>query len=209
MKYNIIFLLIFIILNGCINIKSDYPDIKYYQLSQPEQAKLDIYKTDGLLLIRDINIESGAYGSQIIANWDKKRVQKYFYHRWIDDIDLLIRDFFVLRINNSGLFKNGVEKTIRSVIPDYMLDISILDFYIESQSDNNNISFVNIELSIKLVRVGTGLSENEFILNKTYKNRIIRPDNNVENIASAVSKSLAMICDNLIVDISNSIINKK
>ncbi len=210
MKIKVIFFILIILgTNSCINPKNEYPEIKYYNLSQVNTNKLDLYNINGSLLIRDIAVSSTLFGSQIMVNWDGKKIQRYFYHRWAEDFDLIAYDFFLLRISNSNLFKKGVVKNISSLLPDYLLDINILNLYVESRSNSDEINFVNAEVSVTLSKRGVTLKDNELIFTKIYNNRIVRNNNQVDNVAEFVSLTLSKITDNIIVDISNTVINQK
>lgn len=206
LKY-IFFILIILLLNSCINLKDEYPDIKYYNLSQIKGKEIDIYKADALLYVRNVDISSAAYGSQIMVNWDGKRLQRYFYHRWAEDFDLIASDFISQRFQNAGVFKQGVSKTIGSALPDFILDVIINEVNIESRSNSDEINSVNLELTTSLLKRNSGEKDNEVIFNKTYKIRTVRPNNRIENVAENVSIALGKVTDEMIVDVSNSVIN--
>ncbi|HRP01561.1 MAG TPA: ABC-type transport auxiliary lipoprotein family protein [Candidatus Kapabacteria bacterium] len=208
MKLTLIFFIISIFsLNSCINLKNEYPDIKYYSLSQIKDKSLDIYKVDASLYVRNISTNSIIYGSQLIINWDDASIQKYFYHRWAEDFDLIANDFITQRIQESGLFKQGVTKVIGSILPDYILDISIDDLDIDSKSNSDEINSVTLQITISLIKRNFEGKDNIFLFNKTYQNRAIRKNNKVENVAENTSLVLSKIVDDMIVDISNTIIN--
>jgi len=206
LKY-IFFILIILLLNSCINLKDEYPDIKYYNLAQVKEKDIDVYKSDAILYVRNVDISSAVYGSQIMVNWDGKRLQRYFYHRWAEDFDLIANDFIAQRFQNSGVFQLGVSKTIGSALPDFILDVFINDLYIESRSNSDEISSVNLEISVSLLKRNSADKDNDVLFNKTYKNRTIRPDNRIENVAENVSISLSKLTDQIIVDVSNAVIN--
>ncbi len=206
LKY-IFFILIILLLNSCINLKDEYPDIKYYNLAQIKEKDIDIYKSDALLYVRNVDIGSAVYGSQIMVNWDGKRLQKYFYHRWAEDFDLIANDFITQRFQNSGVFQLGVSKTIGSALPDFILDVFINDLYIESRRNSDEISSVNLEITVSLLKRNSADKDNDVLFNKTYKNRTVRPDNRIENVAETVSIGFSKLTDQIIVDVSNAVIN--
>lgn len=206
LKY-IFFILCILLFNSCINLKNEYPEIKYYNLSQVNDKPLDVYKYDAILLVRNVDISAAIYGSQILVNWDSKSYQKYFYHRWADDFDLLTSDFITQRFQNSGVFKSGVTKTIGSALPDYILDVIINDLFIESKSNSDEINSVNLEITVSLLKRNSDDKDNKVLFNKQYKNRTIRQNNRIENVAQNVSIAISKITDEIINDVSNSIIN--
>ena len=88
------FFILLLICCSCINLKSTYPEIQYYRLSQEPLTLKNLGKINATLMIRDF-VSSGELDTEhLIALWDNTRLQKYYYHRWLTDVSALMTDFF-------------------------------------------------------------------------------------------------------------------
>jgi ABC-type uncharacterized transport system auxiliary subunit len=197
--------LIFLI-SGCIHLKDEYPKINYYTLIQEPTSLSNMAPKNVSLVVRDLNLNETYAGVQLLAHWEKSRIQKYFYHRWINDFSQIATDFLITRFDRMNVFQGGVSNSTSAQIPDYILEGNIIDLY--AQNNENIIAgncFVNMEVSVTFFRRNLSGSPIEQLFTKNYSQKTQRRNNDAESIPDAFSKSYSMICDQIIVDVNNAV----
>jgi ABC-type uncharacterized transport system auxiliary subunit len=207
MKIKIIFLIgIISLISGCINLKDEYPKINYYTLKHEPTSLSNMALKNVSLVVRDLNLNEAYSGVQLLANWEKNRVQKYFYHRWINDFSQIATDFLITRLTRMNIFKGGVSNSTTSIIPDYILEGKITELSAQnSEVDVKGNCFVNMEVSVTFFRRNQKGVPIEQIFSKIYSVKSQRMNNDAETIPEAFSKSYSMICDQIIVDVNNAV----
>ncbi len=199
--------LLLAMLSSCINLKDEYPDITYYSLNDIQSNISEIKQVDGALLIRNFSISSEFDTKHLLANWDSKRVQKYYYHRWISDISDMTTDYIFNRISKLKVFSNGAISSTSMIIPDYILEGQIINLAVNNtdllESGNNN---AEIEIKINLIIRNKEIPGETTIFTQVYKEEVLRQNNLVTSIAPAVSRGISLISDKIAVDIKNAIV---
>jgi ABC-type uncharacterized transport system auxiliary subunit len=208
MKTTCILFLIFLV-SGCISIKSEYPAIEYYRLSQEPPSVKNLGKIPDIILLRDISVSEENDQTSLVAIWDSTNIQKYFYHRWISDPSGLLTDFFITRFDNSAGFSSGIVKTGTSVVPDYVLEGRLLELNAYSSKKSNGKNYVSVSMQFDLQsKIPLSLEKN-VIFNQTYNMKIPRTDNSAASVAPAVSKAVSQIADKLMLDVQMSIAKRE
>lgn len=207
MKIKIIFWIgIILLISGCIHLKDEYPKINYYTLKHEPTSLSNMAQKNVSLIIRDLSLNESYSGVQLLANLEKNKVQKYFYHRWINDFSQIATDFLITRFDRMNIFKGGVSNSTSSIIPNYILEGKITELYAQnSEIDVKENCFVNMEVSVTFFRRNQKGDPIEQIFSKIYSHKTQRPNNNAESIPEAFSKSYSMICDQIIVDVNNAV----
>ncbi|TAL67361.1 MAG: hypothetical protein EPN82_15440 [Bacteroidetes bacterium] len=193
---------------GCISLKSEYPDISFYRLTQgPSKFRVGI-SNEGTLQIRNFSSSDQLGTEHIMAIWDEQKIQNYYYHRWISAPAELVTDFIIERINNSKLFKGGVIKPNSLLIPDYILEGHLLDMIAHNTHDNElDTNYVVISYQISLIKKEPLRAEKNVLLNKLYSISIPRENNQVATIAPAFSRGMSDLSDIMLNDINEAIKN--
>lgn len=194
-----------IAISGCISIKSEYPDITYYQLKQEASLIESKVSIEGILQIRDFAVSAEYDTEQILASWGNNRVQKYYYHRWITGISELFTDFLVTRYSRSKAFSGAVVKSNAAAVPDYFLEGQIIELQaVNSESDEPGANFCTITVKVNLIKRDKNKSERRIILSNTYTERTDRRNNTAATIPVAFSKCFSNIADMILVDIQKA-----
>jgi ABC-type uncharacterized transport system auxiliary subunit len=193
-------------LSGCINIKSEYPQIDYYRLNQEPTTFKNTATIEGILQIRNFVVNEQFESNYLLVMKDDNSIQKYYYHRWITDISSMITDFVITRFNNMKSFSGGVIRASGMLTPDYILEGQVLDFSARNTENNDKQPpYVTASIQVSLVRRIPFQTEIHLILNKVYSVKINRENNNVRSIPPAYSKSISQISDMLINDVQEVI----
>lgn len=193
-----------IIITSCVNIRSDYPEITYYELEIPsvETSKVKVQNT---LMVRDFKAPFLSSPRIFMVEKSTGDYEKLFYYRWANNFDILFNGALLNYLSKSEAFNGGVVTSYSSLIPAYTLEGEILNLRIYNDEEKNK-SFV--ELSIKVNLLGYTPNETvEFQLFYTnlYTKRIPRETNKPENIAPAVNKAVNEICSEMLTDILDAI----
>jgi ABC-type uncharacterized transport system auxiliary subunit len=206
MKNYIYFFAVFMTLQSCITIKDNYPDIKFYSLTHEPASVLTYPKQDLSLLFLSLRISPEIDSRHLIGYTDGK-LQRYFYHRWINDLNDLSSDYLINKISESSLFGKGVIKSSSIIIPDLILEGEILDAKASSNDNNKPESnYVEVKIRFSFIRRSAAGSERKIIFNKDYNEKALRSNYEVNTIAPAISKALTQISNKLIDDINQNLI---
>lgn len=196
----IIIAAISIVTSGCINIKSDYPDISYYTITPDKDSLISDYMIDGSVLVRAFDI-SNSYDTDYITVMAEKKVKKFFYHRWADNFDKLATDYIIQAFIEKNLFSKGVYSTSTYVVPDYILEayiIQVKNVYDEENDDN----YSEVKIKFNMLRRLNKTSEPINIFNKEFSSKVHFEDDKVKYIAPAINKAMKNITNKLFETIS-------
>jgi|YNPMSStandDraft_2_1061718.scaffolds.fasta_scaffold20698_2 ABC-type uncharacterized transport system auxiliary subunit len=207
-KVNILYFLLLLLLFSCINLKSPYPDIRYYKLAN---EALMLQKLDTLpvaVQLRNITVNDEYNTDHIIATkLPSREVKVYYYHRWISKLDDLITGFLLNRINSYGIFSGGLIPASSINDPDYILEGRLINFQAKNSEKSNqpDANWVEITLNCSFYKRSSEMSGLTLLFNKNYTQKVNRINSNVETIPQATSRAMALISDMILVDIINYI----
>jgi ABC-type uncharacterized transport system auxiliary subunit len=201
-KEPFVFIMMLLIVNGCISLKSEYPAINYYQLTQRDLTTKEIEdKLDGVLLIRDFQSNRQYSGDQLFVVSNDNELEYYYYHRWAGNITEMITDFTFTRLLQYNFFNGGVIRSSTILSPDYYLEGNIIEMAVYNRKSEGDSSLVSMTINFILSRRISQYSAQLVALNKLYSSRVSLPSNNVRDFAGAYSMALSRLCDSLFKDI--------
>lgn len=208
MKKALVLIGLIFMFGACINLKSPYPDIKYYSLGT-EPLSLDRIDTlETSVQLRNLTINDEYDTDFLLATKDQgKEILRYFYHRWTANFADLATGALISRANSYGVFMGGLTNSAIST-PNFILEgrvLSVISNNSEKLAPDANWTELTINISLfKREDFSPGL---EKVFNKTYSQRIYRKDNLIQSIPPAMSKAVAIVSDMIIVDVHNEIKN--
>ncbi len=202
------YLLLVLVFTACINLKSPYPDIKYYRLSNEPLMLVNLDTFPVSVQLRNITINDEFNTDHIIAtDAQTRKVQVYYYNRWISKFDDLATGFLLSRISSYGVFAGGFHPASGINDPDYILEGRITNFIaINSEKKNApDANSVEITINCSFYRRSNEFSGLNLLFNKSYTQRVNRINYFVETIPLATSRAMALISDMILVDMINHI----
>ncbi|MFP4527404.1 MAG: ABC-type transport auxiliary lipoprotein family protein [Candidatus Kapaibacterium sp.] len=206
MKKTSIFILLLVITTGCINVRTEYPAISYYELQKQPISLEKIDTVPGALQIRQFDVVSEFDTDAILARLGPTEVERYNYHRWITDLSSMVTDYILSRYSRAGAFTNGIIGATSMIVPDYILEGQVLEMIaVNSESEERGANRVVFILKANLIKRRSMEVERDILLSETYNIEIPRRNNAVATIAPAFSKAIAQASDRLLVDIQNAI----
>jgi ABC-type uncharacterized transport system auxiliary subunit len=197
--------LIVAMLSGCLNLKKEYPEIKYYGLTQDKMLIDSLPSRDVALLLRNVELPEAYSVRSIIANVDNRTIQRYFYFRWINDFSYLATDFLESRLIGYKLFGKGVVRNSSISLPDYFLESRIIEMDIRNSILNPDSNFVSMSVNFNFFKRTETKEGNKLLFSKTFDHMVKRPNNYAESIPPAVSKALSVISDFAVAEIAKNI----
>lgn len=207
MKKNL-YLVIILFLASCINLKSPYPDIKYYRLTTEPLMLQNLDTLPVSVQMRNFTINDEFNTDHIIAtNLQTRQVQVYYYHRWISKFDDLITGYVLSRVNSYGVFAGGFLSSSSINDPDYILEGRITNFQANNSDKKNapDANWVEVSINCSFYKRSKDIAGLALLFNKNYTQRINRINNYVETIPQATSRAVALISDMILVDMINYI----
>ncbi len=207
-KLVLLFLFISII-PSCINLKDEYPEFHFYRLTQfpGSSSEMNLGTTKGSLQVRDFTASEEIDDESLTAIYDKIKVKKYFYHRWISNLSDMFTEFIINRYSKVNVFEGGVIRPGSLIIPNYILEGQILDMGFFVNEDSNDGNYAEISIRITLLKRDEMNTNNSVILNKIYTVRHPVDSDDVELIPIAYSRALSQITDQMLIEIINTIID--
>jgi ABC-type uncharacterized transport system auxiliary subunit len=197
-------------LQSCINIKSEYPPIEYYQLPEYPSILSKDMKLPASLQIRDCSSAEGIDSDHLFAIWDNGGIKRYFYHRWISDAPTLVNDFFKRRYSELNVFTNGIVNSSSLANPDYVLELRLLQMDCHSSNKHEeDSSFVEVSMSATLSEISASASEKQIVLSQNFKTKVKRPDSEVKSIAPAFGKAFSELSDMVFAEFYTIVSNSK
>ena len=195
------------ILSSCVSLKEEYPDIRYYELSQePLALDIGIGKIDGALAIRDFTSTDEVDTDRflVLKSGSKNEIKPYYYYRWISSVPELLTDFFLVRYNLYGAFSKGAVKMGSVTEPDYVLEGDVLDMKAINREEEDSCS-VTIVARLTLAKREVGSPRRKIIFNKVYKMERFRKGPEATTIAPAFSSVISEIADKALLEIYGEI----
>lgn len=198
-----IVVLALVAISSCVNIdiKSDYPEIKYYNLSQENSILKNIDTINAALLVRFFTSEDMLESTRLHGKWEDGRIQLYYYHRWISESPALITDFVIERFNKYNIFSKGTFNSSSMVLGDYVLEGNILEMMAYNNKDEKlGSNYIALSIQITLIKRPPFSVEKNVVFSKVYSAKEPRPDNKPSSIPNAMSIGISKICDYMVND---------
>jgi ABC-type uncharacterized transport system auxiliary subunit len=204
----LIFALATLFVASCISVRTDYPEIKYYQIKQEAPTSSNRATVSGVLQVRGFTGAEAVSTDEILVTNSNHQIQKLYYHRWAAECPQMLTDYFVLRLNNLKAFSGGTINSSTMLVPDFILEGELLDMNAIGSSEDKNgnaENSVNITLRISLIKRSPGKIEKELVFNKTYNKKTKRTDNSAPSIAPAFAVACAGMFDDIMTDIQREV----
>lgn len=204
-RYNRIILLIFTIFPAifisCINLRVDYPEIKYYGL-EPIETPPSRFKFDGILQVRTFTGSNILATRRFLVEKSNQEIEQYYYHRWNDDFTELFTWLCLNRLNTSKIFTGGVVPQNTVQIPKYILEGEILELKIYNGSEKlKDSSYAAITVKANLLGYTPDSTNFISLYTNIYKSKIFRENEKAVTIAPAVKKAANEIITKMSEDI--------
>lgn len=209
MKHKI-YIFALLLLTSCINLRVNYPDINFYDLSLPTEDNITIINVKNNIQIRDFTINRKYVGNRIYHT-DGNIVKPYYYHRWLSDFNDLATDYIRTVFIKSQAFSEGVIENDAITQPDYILQGKIIDYQVVNNDNDTEDDIENyIILSINIIIYQTAtITNNAANLKEIYTNnysvKIERESNKAITIAPAFTKGMNQITVKLLYDVLSRI----
>lgn len=200
---SLIFLII--VTNSCINLKSDYPDIQFYNISPDFDSIKSDFQIPGSIFIRQFSSGNAYDTDYFIASTGENKIKKYFYHRWTDNFNNLATDYFIQTFTRKKIFSDGVYESTSYIIPDFVLEGHIIEILAHNDLDNNENNYASISINLSFINRGNKLNEPVKLFNKEFSAKVKRPNKKVSTIAPAFDSCMTIITNKLIKEISHSL----
>ena len=199
-------------LTSCISLKSEYPEISYYNLQPIEPAQPVERPLDGVLLVRQFLSHAEYSGENILVSKDHNEVERLYYHRWVDEPATLVSDMLVQRCLEADLFRGGVVQGASQVLPDYFVEGRVMELMagegrppqLEAVGDRVR-GWATVRVHFSLVRIDAERSSREVVLQRIYEYTAPRPNTNIASIAPAVSMAAGNVVDKFIADMASAL----
>ncbi|MCX7880251.1 MAG: hypothetical protein N2517_06285 [Ignavibacteria bacterium] len=203
-----LFLILAFLGTSCFSIRTPYIPTRFYSLTQEAFSFKNIATIDAIILMRDFLVPSNLLGTNLFFIHDDGSVEKFYYHKFSTDYQEAINDFIRARLNLSRAFSFSILSTNSSLLPEYVLEGEVLEFYIYSKR-KDKVFVVQISIQVTLTPYKPLASERNIILSKIYSYSIEKKNIEVNEMSKELSKGLSSIVDKMIFDIQSAIIQYK
>lgn len=196
----IYYLLLMFMLVSCVGIPTDYPENEYFGFSKENIPKVLEQSLPISIFIDDVSM-SPEYDDIYIKSIDgDNKVEKYIYYKWIASPSEMIQNYYNTLILKSNIFGNGVYTFKKRTIPDYILNIDVIQF--DAYEEN-----VEMTINFTLIKILTNKTSNKLILQKSFTKLIERENSKARSIPLAFNAALEEISTDFINDITTLLKN--
>lgn len=197
-------------LSSCISIKSEYPEITYYNLQAIQPAQPVKQALNGVLLVRQFLSHAEYSGENMLLDRGNNEIDRLYYHRWVDEPATLVSDMLVQRCLETELFQGGVVQGASQVLPDYFVEGRVIELIagdgrppeLEEVSERVR-GWARVRVHFSLVRIDAERSSREVALQRIYEYTAPRPNTSISSIAPAVSLAAGNVVDQFIEDMAS------
>lgn len=187
-------------ISSCISVKSDYPDIKYYNINFNKDSIADCNTIEGSLLIRGFEISNEYNTDHILVNTEGK-VKRYFYHRWIKNFEQIATDYTIKAITEKEIFSDGVYTISTYIAPDYVLEAYVMEVKTVFDEENEDF-FVRLKIKFNMIQRKEITTDPVEIFNKVFTSVIKIEEDRIKHVPPAVESAMEDILSQLINEIS-------
>lgn len=211
-RYKGIIIIIFVfftaIFSSCINLRVDYPEIKYYGL-EPEEKLPSRLKVDGILQVRTFTGSNILSTRRFLVEKYTKEIEQYYYHRWNDDFTELFTWLCLSRLNTAKIFTGGVVPQNTVQIPNYILEGEILELKIYNGSEKlKDSSYAQITIKANILGFNPDSTNFISLYTNVYTSKVFRETDKAITIAPAVNKAANQIVTTISEDLVKVLTNQ-
>jgi ABC-type uncharacterized transport system auxiliary subunit len=205
MKQHIFMLICLVmIVNACsFSIKSEYPEIKYYDMTDNNLSSKKIENSIPYsIYIRPFSSLSQFDTDQMIEKRDGNKIHRFYYHRWIEDFSDLFRNITIAELKRSEIAGKGVvDNALMFGNPELIIDAQILDAMAYNIDETDNYSVV-LEIEFTVSKYAEN-NQTNILLKKIYKESVKRNGSEAATINSAFAVASNNIISQLLDDLTN------
>ncbi|MFN3307114.1 MAG: hypothetical protein ACK42Z_08020 [Candidatus Kapaibacteriota bacterium] len=205
MKRNPIKFLLLLVLTSCFSVRTPYIPTIYYYLNHEAFSFRNIATIETYILLKEFSVPDELLDNRIVIWYDDGTIQKFNYHRFNTDYSELLNGFIYSRFNQSKAFKYGVASFNTAIVPNYILEGSIIEFKAFASRQDKKKNWVQISFNVNLIKYEP-LEQNKKIIhsgNYSQKLEVSERENSI--IVQAFSKLFSLMTDKLILDIQSAI----
>ena len=185
-------------LASCINIRTEYPQITFYQLSgEPSIISPDM-KIDAALQIRMRNTDG--IDNDHLSRCLKMKIKKIFLSP-LDQRCCSLTTDFSKPLYRTHVFRNVVINASSAVIPDFYLELRLvqMDCFSSTQKPKDS-SYVEVVIQATLIKSPVDKTQTRTLAARSFKSRIKRPDAEIKSIVPAYNKAFSELTDMIFAD---------
>ncbi len=196
-----------ILLMGCLSIRTPYVPVNYYYLNQEPFSFRNIAELETYIAYKEFTVPEELFDNRFMIWFDDGTVQKFSYHRFNADYSEIINSFIFIRLNQSKAFKFGVNQLNSSIVPNYIIEGSILEFKSYAEKEDKKKNWVQVSILVNLVKYKPLTTKKEIVFSKTYAQKFDISERENSKFVEGYSKLLSLLIDKVIFDIQSAIVH--
>jgi len=197
----LLFIVIFFLFAGCINLKQPGIRISYYSLDYSPPAFKGLKKIPTVIRVNEFMSAPDYSSAKIIYGKSPFQKNAYVYHRWRSLPSDLVTGFLIRDLRNAPLFE-GILEGVSSISPPYMIEGRVDEFYEKDEEDGWKAV---LSLSITLTAEKPGETSPFVIFQRQYKTERVCPGKHPEALAEAMSSAMESLSTDIIKDVYKEI----
>ena len=186
------YIVLLILISGCVNIKSKYIPPKIYTIQQQPINNSIQTKIDKSIFVKQFNVGAEFETNKIVV-FNGNNLHYYNYHLWALPFDELLTNYVINRFNIYNTFTRGVFSSIFSATPNYILECKINTFKI-SNSENS----IEVVLTMYLYKYSSENKDYQMFFSNNYSKK--------ENVINFSLDEVSIILENIMSEITDNIL---
>lgn len=189
-------------LSGCVTVRSEYPEIRYYRLADSRPLDPLLKNTYDLSVwLRPIEAELSVDKPQMSRRSAESQLERMFYDRWAAPPPELIGEVFRHRWMRYGVFRQGLVRNASAVIPDVIIEARLADFTFSQPETRGDTLRAHVSMAVTLIRNDKDSTGPVVLLSKLYEHTEVVAFTKPDDYSRAMSEAVAIIADEIIIDL--------
>jgi hypothetical protein len=182
---------------GCVDLKSSYPERKYYTLSVERAGTVASPAKEGVLRVRRFTASKLSEGSELVTRTTEAVYESDFYNVFFVPPATQLTALTYYWLGVSGLF-GTVVGTGSSVPETHVLEGNVIALYADRRQSTSAV----IEVQFMLVRVASDPAAVMF--QKNYRESVVVPEEGAEALVRGWNSGLGRILSALEADLAKA-----
>lgn len=185
------------VVGGCMDLKSSYPDRKFFALEASRPGQDRTAPGEGVLRVRRFTCSRGCEGSEMVSRTGDAVYESDFYNAFFVPPSTQVTEVTARWMGASRLFGHVVGAG--SAVPEtHLLEGNLIALYEDAR--NRSEPRAVIEVQFMLVRVST--DPPRVILERTYRKDVALPKDDPEAVVRGWNEGLSNLLGDLEQDLS-------
>ena len=184
---------------GCVSVKQDYPEKRYFALSAARSSSPTVPTSvlnKPILRIRPFRVSPAYEGRGLVYRIGDLEFTSDFYNEFLVSPGLMFTNTFREWLSDAGIFQAVIDSPSQ-VLPDYVLEGAVNSMYGDYRDENAPKAVIEVQLFL----INASKSKSAIELQKTYKQETPIAENSPSALVGGWNRGLEIILNDFEVSL--------